>query len=123
MFLVASTQELIATAVERFQADVPALANLKLVFQLDLRGRGDVQMFRVAVPGPEISKGLADDARVTVEMPRSHFNELAADGKAKHYREAYEAGQIKVSGDPGIQKLIAQVLAKHEQREHTRKVH
>lgn len=120
---MASTQELIVTAVERFQADVPALAQLKLVFGLELRGRGDVQMFRVEVPGPEISKGAADDARVTVSMPRSHFNELAADGKARHYREAYEAGQIKVSGDPGIQKLVAQVIARHEERGRTRKAH
>lgn len=120
---MASTQELIETAVRRFREDVPALANLKLVFQLDLRGRGDVQVFRVELPGPQVSKGVAQDAKLTVEIPRSHFNELATDGKAKHYREAYEAGQIKVNGDPGIQKLIAQVLAKHEQREHTRKVH
>lgn len=119
---MASTQELIETAVERFQADVPALAQLKLVFGLELRGRGDLQQFRVEVPGPEVSKGMPDDARVTVSMPRSHFNELATDGKARHYREAYEAGQIKVSGDPGIQKLIAQVIARHEERERTRKV-
>jgi hypothetical protein len=120
---VASTQELIKTAVERFQADVPALAQLKLVFGLELRGRGDVQMFRVELPGPEVLKGLADDARVTVSMPRSHFNELAQDGRARHYREAYESGQIKVSGDPGIQKLVAQVIARHEDRARTRKVH
>ena len=118
-----STTELIRTAIERFQADVPALAQLKLVFGLELRGRGDVQMFRVELPGPEVSKGLADDARVTVSMPRSHFNELAQDGRARHYREAYEAGQIKVSGDPGIQKLVAQVIARHEDRARTRKVH
>ncbi len=120
---VASTQELIETAIERFQADVPALAQLKLVFGLELRGRGDVQVFRVEVPGPEISKGEAEDARVRVSMPRSHFNELAQEGKARHYREAYEAGQIKVSGDPGIQKLIAQVIERHEDRARTRKVH
>ena len=120
---MASTQEMIKTAVERFQADVPALANLKLVFQLDLRGRGDVQIFRVELPGPKVSKGVASDARVTVEMPRSHFNELAEDGTAKHYRQAYEDGHIKVSGDPGIQKLIAQVIARHEERGRTRKVH
>lgn len=118
----ASTQELIKTAVERFQADVPALAQLKLVFELELRGRGDVQQFRVELPGPKVSKELADDARVTVEMPRSHFNELAEDGVAKHYRRAYEQGQIKVRGDPGIQKLIAQVIVRHEQREQTKKV-
>jgi hypothetical protein len=114
---------LIETAVERFQADVPALAQLKLVFGLDLRGRGDLQQYRVELPGPEITKGMADDARVTVEMPRSHFNELAADGKAKHYVDAYEQGHIKVTGDPGIQKLIAQVVLRHEERGRTRKVH
>ena len=120
---MASTQQLIATAIERFQADVPALANLKLVFELELRGRGDVQMFRVEVPGPEISKGIADDSRLTVSIPRSHFNELAEDGRARDYREAYEAGHIKVTGDPGIQKLIAQVIERHEQRARTKKAH
>ncbi|MDP9187979.1 MAG: hypothetical protein M3O25_01875 [Actinomycetota bacterium] len=120
---MASTQELIKTAVERFQADVPALAKLKLVFELQLRGRGDVQQFRVELPGPRISKELADDARLIVAMPRSHFNELATEGLARDYREAYEQGQIKVSGDPGIQKLIAQVIERHEERARTKKVH
>ena len=120
---MASTQDLIATAIERFQADVPALASLKLVFELELRGRGDVQMFRVEVPGPEITKDIAEDSRLTVSISRSHFNELATEGKARDYREAYEAGQIKVSGDPGIQKLIAQVIERHVARTQTRKVH
>jgi hypothetical protein len=121
---VASTQDLIKTAIERFQSEVPALAPLKLVFELELQGRGDVQMFRVQLPGPEISKSAStEDARVTVSIPRSHFNELAEDGKLKHYREAWDAGQIKVTGDPGIQKLIAQVIERHEQRGRTKKVH
>ena len=102
---------------------MPALAKLKLVFELELRGRGDVQHFRVELPGPEVSKELADDARLTVEIPRSHFNELATEGVAKDYREAYEQGHIKVTGDPGIQKLIAQVLQRHEERARTKKVH
>jgi hypothetical protein len=121
---MASTQDLIRTAIERFQAEVPALAPLKLVFELELRGRGDVQMFRVEVPGPKISKAAStEDARVTVAMPRSHFNELATQGTVKHYREAYDSGQIKVSGDPNIQKLIAQVISRHEERARTKKVH
>lgn len=120
---MASTPDLIRTAIERFQEEVPALAKLKLVFELELRGRGDVQIFRIEVPGPDISKGSTEDARVTVEMPRSSFNELATDGTVKHYREAYEAGHIKVSGDPNIQKLIAQVIERHEERARTRKVH
>jgi hypothetical protein len=120
---VASTQELIKTAVERFQAELPALAKLKLTFELELRGRGDVQMFRVELPGPQISKGADPNARVTVSMPRSHFNELAREGRLRDYRDAYDAGQIKASGDPNIQKLIGQVIARHEERARTRKVH
>jgi SCP-2 sterol transfer family len=121
---VASTQDLIKTAIERFQAEVPALAPLKLVFELELRGRGDVQMFRVELPGPKISKAAAsEDARVTVAMPRSHFNALAERGRVRDYQRAYDEGHIRVSGDPGIQKLIAQVIQRHDERERTKKVH
>ena len=111
-----STQELIETAVERFRADVPALAKLKLVFELELRGRGDVQLFRVEVPGPKISKEMADDAKVMVEVQRQSFNKLATEGVARDYVRAYEEGHIRVTGDPGIQKLVGQVILRHEER-------
>ena len=118
-----STTELIDTAVERFLADVPALAKLKLVFELELRGRGDVQLFRIEVPGPKISKEMADDAKVMVEIQRSSFNNLATEGLAKDYHRAYEEGHIRVTGDPGIQKLISQVVLRHEERAATKKSH
>jgi hypothetical protein len=117
------TAGLIEQALQRFQEEVPALAKLKLVFELELRGRGDVQMFRVQLPGPKITKGVADDARVTVEITRSHFNELAAEGGVRHYREAYAHGHIKASGDPNVIKLVGQVVERHEQRTQTKKVH
>ena len=120
---MASTQGLIETAVRRFQREVPALAKLKLVFGLQLRGRGDVQMFRVELPGPKITKGTADDARATVEIPRAEFNRLAAEGDVSDYREAFERGQVKASGDPNLLKLIAQVVERHEQRARLRKIH
>ena len=41
----------------------------------------------------------------------------------RQFLVAGDTGQIKVSGDPGIQKLIAQVIARHEDRARTRKVH
>jgi hypothetical protein len=121
---VASTQDLIRTGIERFQAEVPALASLKLVFELELRGRGDVQMFRVQLPGPQITKAAStEDARITVAMPRSHFNALAERGRVRDYREAYDEGHIRVTGDSNIQKLIAQVILRHEERGRTKKVH
>ena len=76
------------------------------------------------LPGPEISKAAStEDARVTVEFQRAEFNRLAEEGTARDYREAYDAGHIRVSGDSGIQKLIAQVIDRHEQRARTKKVH
>jgi hypothetical protein len=116
------TQDLIATAYRRLILEVPALDKLKLVLRLELRGRGDVQVFRVRAPGPDITKGEPEDARLEVSMPRSHFNELATDGKLKHWREAYEQGHIKVSGDRQIQRLIGEVIARHEGRARLRKV-
>ena len=119
----ADTKALIEEGIANFQREVPALQKLKLVMELELRGRGDIQLFRVEVPGPKVRKGVADEARVTVSIPRSHFNELAAEGKVRHYREAYEHGHIKASGDPNVLKLIAQVVQRHEQRARLRKVH
>jgi hypothetical protein len=121
---VASTQDLIKTAIERFQGEVPALAPLKLVFELELRGRGDVQMFRVELPGPRIRKAAStEDARVTVEIPRSDFNRLAEQGTVRDYRDAYDSGHLRVRGDTNIQKLVAQVIQRHEERGRTKKVH
>jgi hypothetical protein len=120
---VASARELISVAVRNFEREVPALGKLKLVLRLELRGRGDVQVFRVRVPGPEISKGEPEDARVEIAIPRSHFNELATDGKLKHWREAYEHGHIKVEGDPNIRRLVGHVIERQEARGRLKKAH
>ena len=116
-------QELIASAYQKLILEIPALDKLKLVIRVELRGRGDVQVFRVQTPGPQISKVDPDDARVEVSIPRSHFNELAEDGSIKDWRKAYDEGHLKVSGDRQVQRLIAEVVNRHQQRARTRKVH
>jgi hypothetical protein len=120
---MASTAEQIRSAVERFQAEVPALQKLKLIFGLELRGRGDIQLYRVEVPGPKVKKELAQDERVLVEIDRAQFNELAERGTLKSYRKAYETGHIKVTGDSNVKKLIAQVVERQEQRARLKKAH
>lgn len=120
---MASTKDLIETAVTRFQAEVPALANLKLVFGLELKAKHDIQLYRVELPGPKIRKDLAQDERVLVEVDRPQFNELAEKGTLKSYRRAYETGHIKASGDSNVIKLIGQVVVKQEERARLRKVH
>jgi hypothetical protein len=120
---LARASELIAVAVRNIEREIPALAPLKLIVRLELRGRGDVQVFRVRLPGPEVTKGEPDDARIEVALPRSEFNTLAAEGRVKDWRAAYEHGHLKVAGDRDIQKLIATVVERHEARARLKKSH
>jgi hypothetical protein len=120
---MASTSELIRTAIERFQAEVPSLQNLKLIFGLQLKAKHDIQLYRVELPGPKITKDLAQDERILVEIDRPQFNELAEKGTLKSYRRAVETGHIKATGDSNVVKLIAQVVEKQEARNRLKKVH
>ena len=67
----AETKALIEEGIARFQTQVPALERLKLVMELELRGRGDIQLFRVEVPGPKVTRDIASDAKVRLSIPRS----------------------------------------------------
>ena len=120
---MARASELIAVAVRNFEREVPALAKLKLVIRLELRGRGDVQVFRVRVPGPDVTKGEPEDARIEIAMPRARFNELAPAGKLSGWRDAYQHGDVKVLGDRDVLKLIGTVIERHEARSRLRKAH
>ena len=88
----ADTKTLIETAVKRFLDEVPALQQLKLVAGLELRGRGDVQLYRVELPGPKVTKDIPADAKVHLSIPRSHFNELATKGHVKDWRRHSQRG-------------------------------
>jgi hypothetical protein len=117
------TKTLIETAVNRFLEEVPALVNLKLVAGLELRGRGDVQIYRVELPGPKISKDVPSDAKVTLSVPRSHFNELATKGRVRDWREAFAHGDAKATGIDQVMKLIVNVVERQEERARLRKAH
>jgi hypothetical protein len=109
----AATKALIAGAVERLQSEVPALAQLDLVIKLELRARGgDAPIWRVRLPGPEVDRDPPGDARLEISVPRSHFNELAREGDLRHWADAYQHGHVRVSGDPGVVKLLGNVIAR-----------
>jgi hypothetical protein len=115
------TKSLIENAVTRFLAEVPALQPLKIVAGLELRGRGDVQLYRVELPGPKVSKDIPSDAKVTLALARSHFNELATKGHVKDWRAAFEHGDAKATGIEQVMKLIVNVVERQEERSRTRK--
>ena len=100
---------------------MPALQQLKLVAGLELRGRGDVQLYRVEVPGPKVTKDIAADAKVRLSIPRAHFNELATKGRVKDWEEAFAKGDAKATGIDQVLKLIANVVERHQERARTRR--
>ena len=105
----------------RFLAEVPALAPLKIVAGLELRGRGDVQLYRVELPGPKVSKSIPSDAKVNLAVSRSHFNALATKCTVRDWREAFEHGDAKATGIDQVLQLIVNVVERQEERARTRK--
>jgi hypothetical protein len=110
---------LIELATRRFLEEVPALEQLKLVVGIELRGRGDVQHFRLEMPGVRVSKGPADDARMRVDMRREFFNVMAREGKVPDWIEAFAYGQAKASGPEQFLRLITTVVERQQERERT----
>ena len=115
----ADTKTLIEKVVAQFGEEVPALKQLKLVVKLELRSRGDAPVWRVEVPGPTVSKDAAADSKIEISVPRSHFNELAEDGRLSQWVEAYQHGHVKVAGDPGVVKLLGNVIERRMLRSRT----
>ena len=115
------TKSLIETAVRRFLSEVPALQQLQLVAGLELRGRGDTQLYRIEMPGPKVSKDIAADAKVRLSVARPQFNALATKGQVRDWREAFERGEAKATGVEQILRLIVNVVERQEERARTRK--
>jgi hypothetical protein len=112
---------LIELAVRRFIEEVPALEPIKLVVGVELRGRGDVQHFRLEMPGLKVTKGPAADARVRVDMRREFFNVMAREAHVADWVEAFSYGQAKASGPEQFLRLIISVVDKHQERQRVRK--
>ena len=115
------TRSLIETAITRFIEEVPALAPLKLIAAVELRGRGDVQIYRVQMPGLLVRKDVASDSQVRLEVARAAFNKLAVEGHVSDWHAAFTRGEAKVTGVEQFIRLIGQVVARQEERTRTRR--
>jgi hypothetical protein len=112
---------LIELATRRFIEEVPALEPIKLIVGIELRGRGDVQHFRMEMPGLGVTKDPASDARVRIDMRREFFNVMAREGKVADWIEAFTYGQAKATGPEQFLKLIVNVVERQQERQRTRK--
>jgi hypothetical protein len=112
---------LLEKTVTRFLDEVPALKPMKLIVGVHLHGRGDTQMFRIELPDVKVTKDIAADAKVNVEMRREFFNEMAKDAKVADWREAFMYGQARATGPTQILQLIERVVDKQEERSRQRR--
>jgi hypothetical protein len=120
--MAADAKVLIEQAARAFLDEVPALKPLKLVVGVDLRGRGDVQQFRLELPDLDVRKDIAADARVRLDMRREFFNAMVEhEAKVPDWREAFLHGQAKATGVDQYLRLIATVVERQEERNRTRK--
>ncbi len=112
---------LIAKAANDVVAQVPALAPLKIVIDVQLQGRGDLQVFRLEMPQAEVTKDVAADAKIHLAMRREEFNRLVEEASIAAWRKAFETGSVKASGVEQYMKLITQVVDKQQSRAQLRR--
>jgi hypothetical protein len=116
--------QLIEAAVRGVLEEVPALKPMKLVVGIDLHGRGDVQQFRLELPDLKVTKDLATDARIRVEMRRDFFNLMVEHGaKVDDWSQAFHEGRAKATGVQQYLQLIARVVEKQQERARLRRAH
>lgn len=80
-----------------------------------------MQLYRVELPGPKVTKAIAPDAKVRLEIQRARFNDLATKGHIRDWREAFEHGDARATGIEQVIKLIANVVERQEERSRTRR--
>jgi len=78
-------------------------------------------MYRVELPGPKVTKDIATDAKVRLEVQRKDFNELATKGHVSDWREAFAHGDARATGVEQVLKLIIKVVELQEERARTRR--
>jgi hypothetical protein len=116
--------QLIEQAVTELVEEIPALKPLKLVVGIDLHGRGDVQQFRLEMPDIKVTKDIAADSRVRIEMRRDFFNLMVQHGaKVADWEQAFHEGRAKATGVTQYLQLISRVVEKHQERARLRRAH
>jgi hypothetical protein len=73
-------------------------------------------VWRVELPEARVTRDPAGDARVAVTVQRPSFNQLARDGRLRDWADAYTRGQVTVSGEPAVVKLVGNVIERQLSR-------
>ncbi|MBF6618667.1 MAG: hypothetical protein ITG02_00365 [Patulibacter sp.] len=102
----------VEAALKQLLEHVPALKPLKLIAAAEVQGGRDVQLIRIVMPGPQVTKAIAPDARVTLTIRRDLLNEMIELNDLQAWIRAWDHGKFRVSGVQEYLKLIGQVVEK-----------
>lgn len=102
----------VEAALKQLLEHVPALKPLKLVASAEVQGGRDVQLIRIVMPGPQVTKAIAPDARVTLTIRRDLLNEMIELNDLQAWIRAWDHGKFRASGVQEYLKLIGQVIEK-----------
>lgn len=102
----------VETALKQLLEHVPALKPLKLIAAAEVQGGRDVQLIRIVMPGPQVTKAITPDARVTLTIRRDLLNEMIESNDLQAWIRAWDHGKFRVSGVQEYLKLIGQVIEK-----------
>lgn len=102
----------VETALKQLLEHVPALKPLKLIAAAEVQGGRDIQLIRIVMPGPQVTKAITPDARVTLTIRRDLLNEMIEINDLQAWIRAWDHGKFRVSGVQEYLKLIGQVIQK-----------
>src|SRR3954452_16007412 len=76
------------------------------------------------MPEIEVTKDIAADSRIRIEMRRDFFNLMVEHGaKIADWEQAFVEGRAKATGVTQYLQLIARVVEKHQERARLRRAH
>ncbi|WP_210493879.1 hypothetical protein [Patulibacter sp. SYSU D01012] len=108
----ADSRTAVETAIKQLLEQVPALKPLKIVASAEVQGGRDIQLVRIVMPGPKVTKAMSPDARVTVEIRRDLLNELVETNDLQAWVRAWDHGRFRAHGVDEYLRLIGQVVSK-----------
>jgi hypothetical protein len=108
----ADSRTAVEVALKQLLEHVPDLKPLKIIAAAEVQGGKDVQLIRVQMPGPKVTKAIAPDARITVSIRRDLLNEMNDLNDLQAWVRAWDHGKFRASGVEQYLKLIGQVVSK-----------
>lgn len=105
----AFTPALLTRRLRAFLAARPEFARV-VGGQVQLEFTGREQIYWIIEPDGRVRRGRSKLPEMVVRVAFSHFRELVEHGRATHWFAAYRNEQLRVDGDPAVERKLLQML-------------